>query len=122
MKSKENLFGAWAVFTGVIIAVILGIFQKTVLVSHKEWLFILLVFIGIIIGLVSIRADSKEASTFLIAIISLVIVSSMGQERLILIGDIGLLIVTILNSLLTMFIPATIIVALKTVFSVSRVS
>jgi hypothetical protein len=32
-----------------------------------------------------------------------------------------LLIVTILNALLTMFIPATIIVALKTVFSVASI-
>ena len=76
-------------------------------------------FLGVIIGLMSGREDSKDSITFLLATTSLVIVSSMGQERLILVGETGLLIVTILNALVTMFIPATIIVAVKAVFSIA---
>ena len=121
MKSRENLFGAWAVLLGVVIAVGLGVFQKTVLISYHEWVYVLLVILGLIVGAMSVSHNSREATTFLLATVSLVIVSSMGQERLLFIGNVGLFIVTILNALLTMFIPATIIVALKAVFSVASV-
>ncbi len=121
MKSRENLWGAWAVLLGVIVAVAFGVFQKTVLISYNQWIYLTLAILGTIIGIVSVGNDAKESMTFLLATVSLVIVSSMGQQRLILVGDVGILIVTILNALLTMFIPATIIVALKTVFSVASV-
>lgn len=122
MKSKENLIGAWAVLSGVIIAVILGIFQNKVLVSYNAWIYLLLAFLGVVIGVVSVStSDSKEAVIFLLATISLVIVSSEGQQRLVLVGEVGFLMVTILNALLTMFVPATIVVALKTVFSIASV-
>ncbi len=119
MKSRENLVGAYAVLFGVIIAVIFGIFQRFILTSWIGWIYGVLALIGILIGAISVSNDSKEAMTFLLATVSLVIVSSVGQEKLILIGDMGLLIITILNALLTMFVPATIIVALKTVFSIA---
>ena len=119
MKSRENLVGAYAVLFGVIIAVIFGIFQRFILTSWIGWIYGVLALIGILIGAISVSNDSKEAMTFLLATVSLVIVSSVGQERLILIGDMGLLIITILNALLTMFVPATIVVALKTVFSIA---
>ena len=84
---------------------------------------IILVILGVIIGFFSVRTDSQQQATvFLLATVSLVIVSSMGQERLIVIREIGIPLITILNALLTMFIPATIIVAVKTLFSVASVS
>jgi hypothetical protein len=119
MKSRENLVGAYAVLFGVIIAVIFGLFQRFILISWVGWIYGILAVIGILIGAISVSNDSKEATTFLLATVALVIVSSVGQERLILIGDVGLLIITILNALLTMFVPATIVVALKTVFSIA---
>ena len=121
MKSRENLIGAWAVLLGVIIAIILGISQKTVLISYNTGVYITLTILGIIIGTVSFGNNSRESSTFLLATVSLVIVSSLGQERISSIGNVGLFIVTILDALLIMFIPATIIVALKTVFSIANV-
>ena len=122
MKSRENLIGAWAVLSGVLIAVVLGIFQNQVLVAYNEWIYLLLAFLGVVIGVVSVSTnDSKEAVIFLLATISLVIVSSEGQQRLVLVGEVGFLMVTILNALLTMFVPATIVVALKTVFSIASV-
>ena len=121
MKSRENLIGAYAVLIGVIIAVVFGLFQQYLIVSYKGWIYAILAIMGAFIGTITISNDSKDAMTFLLATISLVIVSSMGQERLILVGEVGLLIVTILNALLTMFIPATIVVALKTVFSVASI-
>ena len=72
------------------------------------------VVLGIIIGLLNIVA--KESSKFLLAALALVIVSFMGQSYLSIIPAVG----AILNLLLVMFVPATIIVALKTVFDVSK--
>ena len=121
MKSRENLIGAYAVLSGVIAAIILGIFQKFILVSYSGWIYLLLAILGVIVGGVSVSNDSRESLVFLLATISLVIVSSEGQQRLLVVGDVGITIVVILNALLTMFIPATIVVALKTVFSVASV-
>tara|TARA_Y100000310_G_scaffold76463_1_gene72955 strand:+ start:8988 stop:9356 length:369 start_codon:yes stop_codon:yes gene_type:complete len=122
MKSQENLFGAYAVLAGVVLALTLGFFQASFIQARQEWLYALLAIIGIVVGFASVGNDSKDATTFLLASISLVIVSSMGQDNLVLVGEFGVKIVVILNALLTMFIPATIVVALKTVFSVARVS
>ena len=119
MKSKENLIGAWAILVGVVVAIVAGIFQNEVLPQYNQWVYLLLAILGIIIGLVSVSGSSKETTTFLLATVSLVIVSSLGKSSLILASDIGGLIGTILNSLVIMFIPATIIVALKSVFSVA---
>jgi hypothetical protein len=122
MKSKENLFGAYVLLAGVVLALILGFFQASFIGARQDWLYVVLAVLGIIVGAASVGNGSKEANTFLLASISLVIVSSMGQDNLILVGNMGVKIVVILNALLTMFIPATIVVALKTVFSVARVS
>jgi len=122
MKSKENLIGAYVLLSGVIIALVLGTLQASTLTQYRDWVYILLAVLGVIVGFASVSNDSKEATTFLLASISLVIVSSMGQDNLILVGAMGVKIVVILNALLTMFIPATIVVALKTVFSVAKVS
>ena len=119
MKSKENLIGAWAILVGVVVAIVAGIFQNEVLPQYNQWVYLLLAILGIIIGLVSVSGSSKETTTFLLATVSLVIVSSLGKSSLILASNIGGLIGTILNSLVIMFIPATIIVALKSVFSVA---
>lgn len=121
MKSGENLISAWAFLIGVIIAIIFSVIQKYMLTAYNGWFYIILGTLGIIIGFVSVSNDSREAMTFLLATTVLVIVSSEGQQRLILIGNFGMLIVTVLNSLLTMFIPATIVVALKTLFAIASV-
>jgi len=119
MKSKENLIGAWAVLIGVVAAISLIIFQETVLTARNNWIYAMLAVLGVIVGLASITENSRDSVTFLLATMSLVIVSYMGRSSLTLVGDVGIFIVNILDALLTLFIPATIIVALKTVFSIA---
>lgn len=101
MKSKENLIGAYVLLSGVIIALVLGTLQASTLTQYRDWVYILLAVLGVIVGFASVSNDSKEATTFLLASISLVIVSSMGQDNLILVGAMGVKIVVILNALLT---------------------
>jgi hypothetical protein len=63
----------------------------------------------------------------LIASVSLVIVSYIGMSGMVLNAaisgvQIGRMISSILGTLLMLFVPATILVALKTVFSISAIS
>ena len=121
MRAKENLVGAWAFFIGVILAVIIGLFQ-TRLGTTSTLFYSLLVILGIFVGV--LNAGDKDSVTFLLASLSLVIVSGMGQSTLIFISNLSPVLsslMAILSTLLVMFVPATIIVALKVVFSIANV-
>jgi hypothetical protein len=117
IKSQENLIGAWAFFIGVIFAVVIGIFQSQ-LGTHVNWIYVLLAIIGFLIGILNV--GDKDIDKFLIASVSLVIVSFMGSSTLKVASNIGLMIGIVLQALLVMFIPATIVVALKAVFAISK--
>ncbi len=114
LKAKENLLGAWAFLIGVVLAVIIGLFSSYVDISISSKASALIVILGIGVGLFNV--GDKDANTFLIASLALVIVSYMGAGALVEIPQVG----QILGSLLALFVPATIIVALKSVFSISK--
>mgnify|MGYP001568897226 FL=1 len=83
----------------------------------------LLIFLGLIVGF-AVNMNSKDSQTFLIAGAVLVIVSSLGMESVT--GSfIGIKIASVMKSIFgalsAMFVPATIIVALKTVFNISNI-
>lgn len=111
-KAKSNLVGAWAFLIGVIFAIVFAFF------GSGTWLGWLLLVIGIIVGLLNI-AD-KETQPFLMAGVILVIVSYFG----------GVMFSTaalgvpyfhkFLENLLMLFVPATIVVALKSVFAMAH--
>ena len=121
IKSRENLVGAYAFLVGVIFAVLMGISQKLFNTTYSNIPYAFLVVLGIIIGFLNI--GDRDSMTFLIASLSLVIVSGFGQSALIYVSNIPILssLTAILASLLVMFVPATIIVALKVVFNLAKV-
>jgi|SRR3989344_2919322 len=112
-KLKGNVIGAWAFLIGVILALIVGALGLT----DPNWMAALLV-LGIVIGLLNI--GGTELKDFMLAGVALVVVAAFGGVGLetlqISIIDIG----AILNALKALFVPATIIVALKTVFALAR--
>ena len=112
-KKKSNLLGAWAFLVGVILAVIFGFF------TYGAWLGWTLVIVGIVIGLLNIT--DTEAQPFLMAGTILVIVSYFGGNMFnsLTIGGIAFF-SNILKNMLMLFVPATIIVALKSVFSMAK--
>lgn len=121
VKSKENLIGAYAFLIGVILAVALGLFQE-VLGSGGNFAYIILVILGFIVG--SLNVGDKDSNTFLLASLALVIVAALGNDTLQFISNLSPIIpafVNVLRALLVLFIPATIIVALKTVFSIAKI-
>ena len=108
--ANSNMIGSWAFLIGLIIAVI-----SSFVPLSTTWSTILIV-IGLIVGLLNI-AD-KEVSPFLMSGTVLVIVSSLGGD---VVDKVGIdFISNLLNSLLLIFVPATIIVAVKNVFTLAR--
>ena len=119
IKYHENLIGAWAFLIGVVLAVLVGILGRE---KTNPLLLGILALLGIVLGYF---VAEKEVQTFLLASVSLVLVSFAGIQGLIFDAairgiQIGKLVSSVLATLLVMFVPATIIVALKTVFSLAK--
>ena len=119
IRSKENLVGAWAFLIGIVLAVLVGIFAGN---KINQVILGVLAVLGLVVGYF---VGEKDVQTFLLASVSLVIVSYMGIQGLVLSAaiagvDIGQILSTILGALLVLLVPATIVVALKTVFSLSK--
>lgn len=128
IKSQENSIGAWAFLVGVILAVIIGISTSSFLslskiTAYSAQIYAILVLLGLIVGF-SIKVTGKDSQTFLIAGAILVIVSKFGMESVTgsLIGiGVGDTVASVFAALLALFVPATIIVALKTVFGLAQI-
>jgi len=114
-KVKQNVIGAWAFLIGVLLALVVGGLG----LSDPNWTAALVV-LGIVIGLLNI--GGAELKEFMIAGAVLVVVSAFGSAY----GSLLSLSVSIINigailtALLALFVPATIVVALKTVFALAR--
>ena len=122
-KGKMRGIGAWAFIIGVVLAIVLGIFSSQLGPNLYNGILGLMIISGILVGLLNV--DSNDASKFLLAAVSLVIVSVMGGSVISALGTvsflkIGIILGEILNALLFLFIPATIIVALKSVLEIAR--
>ena len=118
IRSRENLFGAWAFFVGIVLALVVGIFTRS---NTNPFILGVLAIIGLILGFL---VSEKESQTFLLASVSLVIASFAGIQGTALDAairgvDIGNILSSVLGTLLIMFVPATVVVALKTVFAIS---
>ena len=118
IRARENLVGAWAFLAGVVLAIAVGILTGTQISPIALGVLALL---GIVVGFF---VSEKDVQTFLLASVSLVIVSYAGVSGFILnaavlgIG-IGKYLAGVLSTLLALFVPATIVVAVKTVFSLA---
>ena len=108
-KQSGNLIGGWAFLVGLVLAVIFGLG----LLTAPVWLTVLVI-MGLIIGLLNIAAE--EANPFLVSGAVLIIAAALGKDTLSVIP----IVEGILNALLAIFVPATVIVAIKNVFSLAR--
>lgn len=116
-KKIKNLIGSWSFLVGLVLAVILGLglggaYQVTLL-----WVVFVL---GVVVGLLNIAA--AEVGAFLTGGTILVLVSFLGIQVGVFEEVVPTLaiIANILKGILTLFVPATIIVALKSVFVLAR--
>ncbi len=126
LKSQENTVGAWAFVVGVVLAVAIGLSTTALpiplLTAYSAQIYAILVLLGITVGFMNVTG--KDTQTFLLAGTVLVIISSFGMDGVTgsLIGiGVGDAVTSVFGALIALFAPATIIVALKTVFSIAKV-
>ncbi len=108
-RNSMGSFGGWAFLIGVVLAVVLGFLGSL----NSTWVWVLVI-IGLIVGLLNI-ADN-ESTPFLMSGAILIIASAFGQDVL---NSVPLL-NNVLQALLVIFVPATVIVAIRHVFSLAR--
>ncbi len=104
----KAMLGRWAFLIGVVLAVIFGFF------TTGSWLSWVLVVIGLIVGLVNI--SEKEVGAFLTAGTVMVLMGYFGGQTL----SSVLYLSSIFTNILTLFVPATIVVAVKSVLALAR--
>jgi hypothetical protein len=109
-KNSMNMLGGWAFLIGVVLAIILG----AGFLPNSPLLLSILVIIGLVVGILNVTGN--EVSSFMMAGAVLIIASSLGQTSMAAIPIVG----NILDSLLAIFVPATIIVAIKHAFTLAR--
>lgn len=122
VKSRENLIGAYGFSIGVFLAVVIGLFNNNVFSQANEVLYSALVIIGLLVGFSN--GTDRNSVTFLFASLCLVVIGALGVQPLVFIAKTNIIVSkmsSILVSLMVLFLPVTIIVALKTVFSQARV-
>lgn len=125
IRAKENSVAAWAFLGGIILAIIAGIFTRG---STDPIILIAIVILGLIVGYF---VAENNVQTFLFASVAAVLASFAGIQGLasnvaltgitVSGGEIGKIMASVLTALLFLFVPATIIVALKTVFAIAKV-
>ncbi|MGV8172013.1 MAG: hypothetical protein ACP5OA_04945 [Candidatus Woesearchaeota archaeon] len=106
--------GSWAFIIGVIIALVIGaVSAESTPVATS-----VLVLLGLIVGFLNVTG--RETTPFLLAAVSLVIVSASGGQ--IFPDNVGIFKVlqSILKSIITFVMPATIIVALKAIYALAH--
>ena len=108
----DNRWGAYAFIVGLVLAVVLG-FGLTSYQKELTWVLFL---VGVVAGLFNVT--SHETQSFLTAGTILALLAFLGL-------NVGVfsnveLLANILKGILTLFIPATIVVALKAVYELAH--
>ena len=117
--SSLQAVGSWAFLLGVFVAIIAGALLLTdksnpALTTVTSFL----VLLGTIVGLLNIT--TKETNSFLLASIVLVLVSGFGITVYSDVLRIGPYLQAMLVAILEFVVPATIVVALKAIFSLAE--
>jgi len=123
-KNSWDKVGSWAFLIGVILALVLGIYNGITGASLTSAWILLLVIIGLIVGFLNITG--KETTPFLLSGAVLIIASALGggvftaSEGAAIGINLGAVLGKILATLMAIFVPATIIVAIKNVFALAK--
>ena len=115
----QKMVGKWAFIIGVVIAVILGLIGG-MLGTATPWLLSLLILFGLIVGFLNVAGE--DTKDFMIASVILVITAYMGNAATTLatMEIIGTYISGILTAILAFVVPATVVVALKEVYTLAK--
>lgn len=113
-KKKQGFLpklGSWSFIVGVVLAIVSGFFTLTPGIAS------VMVLLGIIVGFLNVRGE--HAMTFLLASVSLVVISSLGGSAFSGVAVIGATLQKMLSNMIIFVIPAAIIVALRAVLTIA---
>ena len=119
-NTDNNTIGYVAFLLGVFISIIAGLFYAAGMIDTtvQGYVAIALVILGLIVGLLNLM--DKDATSFLIAVLSLAIVGLGGNgiEKIPFVGTPFILIV----SYIAMFVfPAAVVVSLKVIWDMAKI-
>jgi hypothetical protein len=119
-NSTTSKIGVWAFIIGIVLALLGGIIVSLIGEGQAAVTAILLV-LGLIVGFFNV--GKNEVKDYLIAAVSLVIVTFMGSSIMANLDTLGMLgnyLQYVFAAIMTFVIPATIIVAVKEIYGLSR--
>jgi len=120
--NMANEVGRWSFVIGMIVALVLGILSGVGVilgVTALNWLTLLLVVLGLIIGFSNVT--KKESTPFLIAAMALLIANTAGLSNInTMIPYLGSILEGIVSYLLVVVAPAALIVAVKAFYEFAR--
>lgn len=102
--------GKWAALAAVLVAVLFGLWPSLAGASLVAWV---LVVLGLIVGLLNV--EEREVSAFLMSGTVLALMAYVGGQAL----DFALL-GAVFDNLLAVAVPATVVVALKSLWSMAK--
>jgi uncharacterized membrane protein len=105
---RGRRIGRWAFLIGVVLAVVFAFVGRM-----TPDIVAILIAIGFIVGLLSV--SEEEAQPFLMSGAVLIIASAFGQNALLAFGILD----RMFSALLVIFVPATIVVAVRNVFGIA---
>ena len=107
--------GSWVFIVGVVLAILFPIFTEL-----SPWLTSLLIVLGLVVGFLNIT--TKETQPFLLAALALVIVSGFSSTSDVItqVAQIGPVLGRVFTGILLLVVPATIVVALRSIYSLAR--
>ena len=121
IRSRENVVSAWAFLIGIVLALLGGMLSA--LFGHLNAVVLgILLILGFIVGFIGVSPN--DITKFMTASVSLVIVSFAGSAGVrnieFLNWEIGNIVSSTLGALLVLLVPATIVVAIRSLFSISQ--
>jgi len=133
-EDPRHVFGAWAFVMGIVIAIAIGVFSLLFTMrvldpsittkqihDFNTVAYISLIVFGILIGV--LINSGEKSKQYLISGIIILIVSGFGRGVVkgTLVGiKIGSFVSTIFSAIAVLFVPITIIAAIKTVFNLDK--
>jgi hypothetical protein len=116
-KESTSKFGVWAFIVGIVLALIGGIVVGLVNAGQAAITSILIV-LGLIVGFLNVT--KSETRDYLLAAVSLILVTYFGGQTLGLVPIIGTYLNSVFGAIMTFVIPATIIVSLKAIYGLAQ--
>ncbi len=121
IRSRDNVVGAWAFLIGIVLALLGGVLSA-LFGNWNPFVLGLLMLIGLVVGFIGVTPNDLQK--FLMASVSLVLVSYAGSAGVrnieFLEWQIGNVVSSTLAGLLVLLVPATVVVAIRSLFSVSQ--